>query len=260
MAVSERDAAYEQLYQLPDAVYEVDGLQVVHRYDDVRRVLMGELGRNSNRNSLRPLVGYGRIMRTPSATLPFLKGLFPLPAAATANAPDDEQHKKVWPILGDTNDGQFAVPRHGPAREKRIADLSKQFNYVWQALGYDEKTHEPVDVARLAIGYAALVTGEEVGLSKDDWELVAEASKAQSGLLGQDLKGRELGMAVKGLSDLFILCRDAVSGKTKAPISLAKRLADVPTYRSASQYRRWQTHSRREYTLWAARFHKASSA
>jgi len=65
-------------------------------------------------------------------------------------------------------------------------------------------------------------------LPDDAWPQVAKWSKAQSGLLGQDLRGKELVEAVEGLGGLFRVSKQAVGGEVTMHLAERLREANIP--------------------------------
>jgi cytochrome P450 len=200
----DRDDRLARLFEWPEPVYRhSSGLLVSWRYDDVKQILEADAAEISNSNSLDPLVGYPRIMATPGAIPPFLRHLVPLPAKATANLTDTGLHKRVWDAMAGPT-GHFTIAA-GERAEWETA-IRRHFHAELDRFQADGV----LDVTGLSIAVAARVTGSAVGLPAADWPRVAVWSGAQSGLLGRQLRGRELATAVEGLGQLFTVSANAV--------------------------------------------------
>lgn len=211
LSFTERDERYRRLHEWPDSTYLHDsGLRMVWKYDDVREVLEAETVGISNVNSLDPLVGFLGIMANVRAIPHFLRHLVPLPAKATANLTDDELHKSVWETMAGPT-GHFTISAQD--RAKHAATMADHFHHSVHGLGYQAGRGAELDVTALSIAFAVRVTGETVGLPSVDWPRVAVWSGAQSGLLGQRMRGRELATAVGALGQLFTVSAKAIRGQ-----------------------------------------------
>ncbi|WP_062992824.1 cytochrome P450 [Nocardia anaemiae] len=206
LTYSERDEGYRLLHARPEPSRRHDsGLCLVWRYDDVRELLEAAAPEISNAQSLRPLVGFGRIAANPRAVGHLCRHLLPPPAKATADLTDDVLHRRVWACMAGPT-GYFTV--HADTRSERVEALAEHFR---QSLPVPGEVTEPLDVTAVSITYAARVIGEIVGLPQRDWPAVAEWSGAQSGLLGRWMRGRELADAVGALGRLFTVSGLAVA-------------------------------------------------
>ncbi|WP_147288874.1 cytochrome P450 [Nocardia mexicana] len=223
LTFAERDDRYRRLHRWPEPTYaHSSGLRMVWRYDDVRELLEAADPGISHANSLRPLVGFGRIAANPRAVGHLCRHLIPLPAKATADSTDEAMHKQVWDTMAGPA-GHFTVP--AAERPQRLEDLTEHFH---RALSPYRAMGGPLDVTALSIAYATRVIGEAVGLSPEDWPRVSEWSGAQSGLLGQRLRGRELACAVGALGRLFTVSADAVERGGADGFPARLRAADIP--------------------------------
>jgi cytochrome P450 len=84
-----------------------------------------------------------------------------------------------------------------------------------------------MDVTGLSIAFAARLTGSAVGLPPKDWTKVAIWSGAQSGLLGQWLRGRDLVDAVEALGQLFTVSAAAIRIRHREQVTdFASRVAE----------------------------------
>lgn len=217
----ERDQLYTRLHEWPEPVHRHDsGLLMVWRHGDVKEVLAAETPGITNTNSLDPLVGFPRIMATPTAIPPFLRHLVPLPAKATANLTDATLHKRVWDTMAGP-DGHFTIPPG--ERDDRAEAVRAHFHAVLPHF----QTDGALDVTGLSVAFAARVTGSAVGLSHEDWPRVAAWSGAQSGLLGQRPRGRELAAAVAGLGQLFTVS-DRALRRAETGFAAHLRAAGLP--------------------------------
>jgi cytochrome P450 len=215
LTFTERDALYTALHDRPETTARHQyGPQLVWKHADVREVLRAESPDISNAQSLDPLDGFGAILRNPRTIRPFAKHLIPLPARATANASGSD-HRLTWTTMTD-----FFMK----ARLEQADALELHFQGALRELGHTA-LRNAVDVTQLSIQYATRVTGDAVGLDRRDWPQVAAWSKAQSGLLGQRLRGSGQAEAVEGLGELFTISKHIVRAREKAPRQdLASRL------------------------------------
>lgn len=230
MTWDERDDAYKRLHEWRETTYlHKSGLQMVWKYPDAHEVLDLKTNGISNKNSLDPLIGYSGILRNPRAIGHFIRHLVPPPANATANLTDSELHTKVWNTMAGPY-GHFTIAH--AEREKRAEGMREHFyKSLRDTGGVDSVTGSvpSLDVTKLSILYAASVTGEAVGLPAKDWPSIARWSGAQSGLLGQSMKGTQLAKAVEALGQLFTVSNAAL--KSEEPIGFAGRLReekDIP--------------------------------
>ncbi|MGW5514197.1 cytochrome P450 [Nocardia africana] len=219
-----RDEMYAALHQWPEPTFRhSSGLRLVWKYSDARELLEANASAISNSNSLDPLVGYPRIVANPGAVQAFLRHLMPPPAKATANLGDDIRHKLVWDTLAGPT-GHFTVTTTD--REERADSLAAHFHNARAELNAGGRT--TLDVTRLSISFATRVTGSAVGLPPDQWPQVAIWSGAQSGLLGQNMRGSDLAKAVTALGQLFTVSNRVVrsAGHPNAD-GFARRLHDA---------------------------------
>lgn len=222
MTWQERDEAYEALHDRKERSYlHPLGLQMIWRYEDVQEVLDAKTDGISNKNSLDPLVGYGAIARNPHAVGHFLRHLVPLPKKATANLTNDFLHSQVWDTMAGSA-GYFAIASRS---EGRTHEIQEHFYRALHEIDYLSGSSQLLDVTALSIVYAANVTGEAIGLPQNKWSSIAEWSGAQSGLLGQRMKGQALAQAIKGLGQLFSISDMAL--KEEEPTGFAKHLRET---------------------------------
>ena len=222
LSLAERDERYAQLHEWPERVYQHNsGLLMVWKYGDVKEVLEAEVPGISNANSLDPLVGFPRIMANPRAIPPFLRHLIPLPAKATANLTDDGLHKKVWDRMAGPG-GHFTVPPQ--ERGERAEAMRAHFHQEVARF----RAGDALDVTGLSVAFAAHITGSAVGLPPEDWTRVATWSGAQSGLLGQWMRGRDLADAVEALGQLFTVSGNAIRGDRATGFAAHLQGTDIP--------------------------------
>ncbi|WP_280232505.1 hypothetical protein [Nocardia cyriacigeorgica] len=219
LSFAERDERYRRLHEWPEATHRhSSGLTLVWKYDDVRELLESASPGVTNANSLDPLVGYPRIAATPRAIPHMVRHLVPLPAKATANLADEQLHKQVWDTMAGPN-GHFTIAAADRPRE--AATMAAHFREALDELG---TRRGGLDVTALSIAYAMRITGSAVGLPPADRGSVAVWSGAQSGLLGRNMRGRELADAVGALGQLFTVSGRVVREGTGG---FAARLRDA---------------------------------
>jgi cytochrome P450 len=159
-------------------------------------------------------------MATPGAIPPFLRHLVPLPAKATANLTDRDLHKRVWDAMAGPTGHFTIVPQE---RSERARGIQEHFHAEVPQFTKDGV----VDVTGLSVAFAARLTGSAVGLPAANWSRVATWSGAQSGLLGQWLRGSDLVDAVEALGQLFTVSAAAVRASRRARATgFASRLAE----------------------------------
>lgn len=207
LTFDQRDELYARLHDRPETTIRHSyGPQLIWKHADVREVLQAESPDISNTNSLDPLDGFKPILRNPRTYLPFARHLVPLPARATANASGAE-HALVWRTMTD-----FLMK----GRQEQIESFDHHFHDTVRNLGYTAN-HETLDVTQLSVQYAARITGDAVGLEREDWAHVATWSKNQSGLLGQRLRGQDQATAIQGLGELFSVSRRVIHERSAEP-------------------------------------------
>jgi cytochrome P450 len=84
-----------------------------------------------------------------------------------------------------------------------------------------------LDVTELSIAYAAMIVCSAVGMPVSEGPRIALWSGAQSGLLGQHMRGRELADAVSALGWLFTMSKRTIDAGEDRTDSLAFRLREA---------------------------------
>lgn len=203
----ERDDLYDALHKREEttAMHEY-GLQLIWKHADVREVLRAEHPDISNTNSLDPLDGFGPIMRNPKTYGAFIRHLVPLPARATANA-EGPEHRHTWTIMTNF----FRGSRY------QLTDQYEQHFHAAVRENTNAASEATLDITKLSIDYASRITGEAIGVARSDWPQLAAWSKAQSGLLGQRLRGQDQAVAVASLGELFSLSKQTILQRERKP-------------------------------------------